>query len=312
MTQPMTSSKRTSTRAKAAWLIAGFAWLTLGCGGANASREGEIQWIDESNQTCEEISPALCAYTAKHEPALDALADKADDASDDVSDGMPAALKTRAEIAKDLTLALQAYAVPNDADLGLESATTQQREACVNECIAAELQSLRQRISGQIPATQLNDFVEEAREGIKLSCEASGSMSHVTDDCLARLNPAQKARTWLQNRADKRYRAPLKALITSMMPVQQLVLFKTEMALNFASLSDKDMDALYFALVAAKASGNTFIRLCETTDRAMPLRVLDPIENWTRSVAEITGAIDTTAKKCGSGCSPAWRKAAGR
>ena len=286
--------------------------FALGCGGANANREGEIQWVDQSDQACEDIAPALCAYQAKHEPKLDTLADEADDAATDVSDGMPAALQRRAEVAAKFALALQAYTVPSDADLGLNSASEAMRQECINECIAGELQSLKQRISGQIPASQLSDFVEEARNGIKLSCQSSGSMSHITNDCIARTNPAQKARMWLMNRADNRYRTPFKELITSVMPVQQLVLFKTEMALNFASLSDKELDALYHSLIAAKETATTFIRLCETTQRSMPLRVLDPIEQWTHSVAEITGAVDTTASKCGAGCSPAWRKAAGR
>ena len=287
-------------------------WLAVGCGGGNASREGEVQWIDNSSEDCEDISQALCAYAAKHEPQLEVLADRADDAAVDVSMGMPGALKLRAEVALEFALALQAYAVPSEADLGLAEATEAMRQQCVSECIQSELASLKQRISSQIPASAIHEFVEEARSSIKLSCQGDGSMSHVTNDCLARVNPAQKARVWLQNRSDRRFRDPLKALITSISPVQQLVLFKTEMALNFASLSDDELDALYYGLVAAKKAASGFIRLCEVTQRAMPLRVLDPVENWTHSVAEITGAVDTTAKKCGSGCSPAWRKAAGR
>jgi hypothetical protein len=287
-------------------------WLAVGCGGSNASRDGEVQWIDNSTQDCEDISQTLCDYAKKHEPKLETLADKADNAATDVSGGMPAALKNRAEVALEFALALQAYTVPSESELGLAAATETMRQQCISECVRSELESLKQRVSNQIPASAINDFVEEARSSINLSCTGKGSMSHVTNDCLARVNPAQKARIWLQNRSDNRYRAPLKALITSISPVQQLVLFKTEMALNFASLSDDDLDALYYGLVAAKKSANGFIRLCEMTHRAMPLRVLDPVENWTLSVAEITGAIDTTASKCGSGCSPAWRKAAGR
>jgi hypothetical protein len=287
-------------------------WLAIGCGGSHASRDGEVQWIDHSTQGCEDISEALCTYAAKHEPALKAFADRADEAATDVSGGMPAALATRAKLALEFAHALQDYAVPSEADLGLAEATESVRQQCISECVKSELASLKQRVSSQIPASTINDFVEEARSSVNLSCQGKGSMSHVTNDCLARVNPAQKARLWLQNSTDSQFRAPLKALITSISPVQQLVLFKTEMALNFASLSDDDLDALYFALIAAKASATGLIRLCEATHRAMPLRVLDPIENWTHSVAEITGAIDTTAKKCGAGCSPAWRKAAGR
>jgi hypothetical protein len=304
--------RRTPMRTKIWLLAAGLAGLAMGCGGGNASRDGEVQWVDNSDQDCDEISQALCIYVDKHESALAALADRADDTASDVSNGMPAALKARAELASEFALALQRYSVPSEAELGLAAATETTRQQCVSECIKSQLESLKQRVSSQIPASTINEFVEEARSSVTLACQNKGSMSHVTGDCLARVNPAQKARIWLQNRSDTLFRDPLKALIASILPVQQLVLFKTEMALNFASLSDDELDALYDGLVASKKTANDFIRLCEMTHRAMPLRVLDPVENWTHSVAEITGAIDTTASKCGAGCSPAWRKAAGR
>ena len=301
-------------RASSWLMVTGIAVTAMGCAGMNANQaEGEPQWVDESSQDCEDISPALCAYSKGPENALDELADRANDVSKDVSEGMPAALRARSILSRDFAMALQAYAVPSESALGLNSASEEVRIKCLNECVKAEQAALVQRVSSQIQGSSITDFVEEMRSSITLSCEpGKGSMAHVTDACIARLNPAQKARTWLMNRSEERYRMAFKTLVQSISPVQQLVLFKTEMALNFASLSDAELDALYEGLVAAKKTAQLFIRLCDTSTRATPLRVLDPIDRWTHSVAEITGAIDTTAKQCGSGCSPAWRKAAGR
>jgi len=295
-------------------LLVAIATALSGCAGSNAetgSDDGE--WEQEAAEDCDDVSPLLCAYVEKNEGPLDLLRDRADDVAHDVSDGMPEALRQRALLAVEFARALQSFAVPTDEALGLVSASLSAKEQCIEQCVRSEQESLRRRVSDQLVGGNPKGLFEEMRPSLLLACQpGKGSSGHVTESCLARENPTQAARTWLENHADDAYRLAFKQLVQSVGPVQQLVLFKVEMALNFASLSDKELDAMHAALVTAMGSARKLASFGQAENRAMPLRGLDPVDRWARSAAEIEEAIEDTAKKCGSGCSPAWRAAAGR
>lgn len=294
-------------------LLVTIAIALSGCAASNAAGGTESEWSQEAAEDCDDVSPVLCEYVEKNKADVEKLNDRAEDVAQSVSKGMPEALRQRANLALKFARALQAYAVPSDENLGLASASLSAREQCIEQCIRGEQQKLRQRVSGQITGGNPNDLFEEMRPSLALACEpGKGSAGHVTEACLARDNPTQAARIWLMNHADDKYRLAFKRLIQSIAPVQQLVLFKVEMALNFASLSDAELDGMHAALVAAMNTARKLIPLANAENRAMPLRALDPVDQWTRSAAELEEAIETTAKKCGSGCSPAWRAAAGR
>jgi hypothetical protein len=295
------------------WLLVALATTMTGCAGGNAATEEEGEWAEEAAEDCGDVSPILCLYVTEREAALTALADAADDAATDVSEGMPAALQRRAELAIEFAIVLQDYAAPTDENLGLASASRDVLADCVEMCIKSEQDELMKRVSDQAAGGNTREFLEEMRPSLELACEPGrGSKAHKTESCLARLNPAQKARTWLMNDADDRYRLPFKKLIRSIAPVQQLVLFKVEMGMSFASMPDAELDAMHAALMASQATATKFIRLVDRQDRAMPLRALDPVDQWRRSVSDIDDMLETARKKCGSGCSPAWRAAAGQ